>query len=129
VVEEQGLEMIEVRGERFKGFNIPKRTPKHPTKSHAVLAKVGDQVRLIRFGQQGVKGSPKKKNESEAYRNRRLSFKRRHKRNIDRGPLFPAFWADKVKWFDSINEADTVEKINDIILAMKEVLYTIKGTE
>jgi hypothetical protein len=62
---------IEYRGEKFGGYNKPKRTPGHPKKSHAVLAKEGDKVKLIRFGQQGVSGSPKKAGESESYRNRR----------------------------------------------------------
>lgn len=73
---------IEYRGERFSGYNKPKRTPNHPTKSHVVLAKEGDQVKLIRFGQQGVSGSPKKAGESEADRKRREAFKARHAANI-----------------------------------------------
>jgi len=83
---------------QLKGYNIPKRTPKHPTKSHIVLAKEGDQVKLIRFGQQGVKGSPRKEGESEAYRKRRKSFKARHAKNIAKGKLSAAYWADKIKW-------------------------------
>jgi hypothetical protein len=90
--------MIEHHGERFEGYNKPKRTPNHPTKSHAVLAKQGDVVRLIRFGQQGVKGSPKKEGESESYRKRRESFKARHAANIKKGKLSAAYWANKVKW-------------------------------
>ena len=62
------------------------------------MAKEGDTVKTIRFGQQGVSGSPKKKGESEAERNRRESFKARHKENIDKGKLSAAYWADKVKW-------------------------------
>lgn len=85
-------------GEKFSGYNKPKRTPGHPSKSHAVLAKQGDQVRLIRFGQQGVKGSPKKQGESEAYRKRRESFKARHASNIKKGKMSAAYWADRVKW-------------------------------
>ena len=85
-------------GESFAGYNKPKRTPGHPTKSHAVLAKSGDQVRLIRFGQQGVKGSPKKQGESASYRNRRESFKARHAANIAKGKMSAAYWADRVKW-------------------------------
>lgn len=84
--------------ETFSGYNKPKRTPKHPKKSHAVLAKEGDKVKLIRFGQQGVSGSPKKKGESAAYRQRRLSFKARHEKNIKKGKMSAAYWADKVKW-------------------------------
>ena len=84
--------------ETFSGYNKPKRTPSHPKKSHAVLAKEGDKVKLIRFGQQGVSGSPKKENESEAYRKRRESFKARHASNIAKGKMSAAYWADKEKW-------------------------------
>ena len=80
------------------GFNKPKRTPSHPTKSHVVVAKEGDKVKTIRFGQQGVSGSPKKEGESEAYKNRRESFKARHAGNISKGKMSAAYWADKVKW-------------------------------
>ena len=90
--------MIEYRGEKFQGYNKPKRTPNHPTKSHVVLAKEGDQVKLIRFGQQGVSGSPKKTGESEADRKRREAFKARHAANIKKGKMSAAFWADKQKW-------------------------------
>ena len=90
--------MITYRGEQFDGYNKPKRTPKHPTKSHAVLVKEGDKVRLIRFGQQGVSGSPAQKGESEANKARRASFKARHAKNIAKGKMSPAYWADKVKW-------------------------------
>jgi len=84
--------------ESFSGYNQPKRTPNHPTKSHAVLAKSGTTVKLIRFGQQGVSGSPAKKGESDAARKRRESFKARHADNIAKGKLSAAYWADKVKW-------------------------------
>lgn len=88
-----------VRGkETFSGYNQPKRTPNHPTKSHAVLAKSGSTVKLIRFGQQGVSGSPKKAGESDAYRKRRESFQARHAANIAKGKLSAAYWANKVKW-------------------------------
>ena len=90
--------MIKRGKEQFQGFNKPKRTPSHPTKSHAVLAKSGDTVKLIRFGQQGVSGSPAKIGESEADKARRKSFKARHAQNIAKGKLSAAFWADKVKW-------------------------------
>jgi len=80
------------------GFNKPKRTPKHPKKSHVVVAKVGSKVKTIRFGQQGVKGSPKKKGESASYAARRRSFKARHARNIAKGKMSAAYWANKVKW-------------------------------
>lgn len=80
------------------GFNKPKRTPGHPTKSHIVVAKVGDKVKTIRFGQQGVSGSPKKAGESESYRKRRESFKARHAKNIAKGKMSAAYWSDRVKW-------------------------------
>lgn len=80
------------------GYNQPKRTPSHPTKSHVVVAKVGSQVKTIRFGQQGVSGSPKKAGESAAYAARRKSFKARHAKNISKGKMSAAYWADKVKW-------------------------------
>lgn len=89
---------IEYRGEKFSGYNKPKKTPGHPKKSHAVLAKQGDQVKLIRFGQQGVSGSPKKAGESEAYRKRREAFKARHTANIKKGKMSAAYWADRTKW-------------------------------
>lgn len=90
--------MIDYRGEKFAGYNKPKRTPSHPKKSHAVLAKEGSKVKLIRFGQQGVKGSPKKAGESESYRKRRESFKARHAKDIKVGKMGAGFWANKVKW-------------------------------
>lgn len=73
------------------GYNKPKKTPSHPTKSHVVVAKSGDQVKTIRFGQQGVSGSP----EGSA---RNKSFKARHAKNIAKGKMSAAYWADKVKW-------------------------------
>jgi hypothetical protein len=81
-----------------EGFNKPKRTPDHPTKSHVVVAKEGDKIKTIRFGQQGVSGSPKKEGESKSYRARRESFKARHAQNIAKGKMSAAYWADKVKW-------------------------------
>ena len=90
--------MISYRGEQFEGYNKPKRTPSNPKKSHAVLAKEGDTVKLIRFGQQGVSGSPAKKGESAADKARRASFKARHADNIAKGKMSAAYWADKVKW-------------------------------
>ena len=80
------------------GFNKPKRTPSHATKSHVVVAKEGDKVKTIRFGQQGVSGSPKKEGESESYRKRRESFKARHAGNISKGKMSAAYWSDRVKW-------------------------------
>ena len=73
------------------GYNKPKRTPNHPTKSHIVVAKDGDEIKTIRFGQQGVQGSP----EGSA---RNKSFKARHAQNIAKGKMSAAYWADKVKW-------------------------------
>lgn len=90
--------MITYRGEEFDGYNKPKRTPKHPNKSHAVLAKEGDKIKLIRFGQQGVSGSPAQKGESAAQKARRASFKARHAKNIAKGKMSAAYWADKEKW-------------------------------
>lgn len=85
-------------GETFEGLNKPKATPKHPKYSHAVLAHHKGVTKLVRFGQQGVSGSPKKKGESEAYRKRREAWYARHKKNIARGPLYPGYWSAKVKW-------------------------------
>ena len=90
--------MITYRGEQFDGYNKPKRTPSHPKKSHVVLAKEGDTIKLIRFGQQGVSGSPSAKGESAADKARRANFKSRHAANIAKGKMSAAFWADKVKW-------------------------------
>jgi hypothetical protein len=81
-----------------EGYNKPKRTPSHPTKSHVVVAKEGDQVKTIRFGQQGVSGSPKKEGESKESEARRESFKARHAENIAKGKMSAAYWANKVKW-------------------------------
>ena len=89
---------IEYRGEKFAGYNKPKRTPNHPKKSHVVLAKEGDKVKLIRFGQQGVAGSPARAGESAADKARRASFKARHASNIKKGKMSAAYWADKAKW-------------------------------
>ena len=82
---------IQALRKEFGGYNNPKRTPGHPTKSHAVLAKQGEQVRLIRFGQQGVQGAPDGSKRNEA-------FKARHAANIAKGKMSAAYWADKVKW-------------------------------
>jgi hypothetical protein len=85
--------MTDPRLKRIKvsGFNKPKRTPNHPTKSHVVVAKEGDKVKTIRFGQQGVTGDKKPTA-------RQKSFKARHKANIQKGKMSAAYWADKVKW-------------------------------
>lgn len=73
------------------GYNKPKKTPSHPTKSHVVVAKVGDQVKTIRFGQQGVTGDKQPTK-------RQASFKARHAKNIAKGKLSAAYWADRTKW-------------------------------
>lgn len=88
---------ITYRGEEFAGYNKPKRTPKHPTKSHVVLAKDGETVRLIRFGQQGVSGAGSNPR-TEAEKARRRAFKARHARNIAKGKLSAAYWSDRWKW-------------------------------
>jgi hypothetical protein len=83
--------MLKRGKEEFSGYNKPKRTPGHPTKSHAVLAKEGDEVKLIRFGQQGVEGSP-----DGSARNK--SFKARHAENISKGKMSAAYWSNRTKW-------------------------------
>ena len=81
------------------GYNKPKRTPGHRTKSHIVVAKVGSKVKTIRFGQQGAKTAGKPKaGESAAMKKKRASFKARHARNIAKGKMSAAYWADKIKW-------------------------------
>ena len=81
------------------GFNKPKRTPDHPKKSHIVVAKEGDKIKTIRFGEQGAStaGAPKA-GESERMKKKRASFKARHAKNIAKGKMSAAYWADKVKW-------------------------------
>ena len=82
-----------------EGFNKPKRTPSHPTKSHVVVAKEGDKIKTIRFGQQGAKTAGKPKaGESKAMKKKRASFKARHAKNIAKGKMSAAYWADKEKW-------------------------------
>ena len=81
------------------GYNKPKRTPNHPKKSHVVVAKVGDKVKTIRFGEQGAKTAGKPKTgESARMKAKRKSFKARHSRNIKKGKMSAAYWANKVKW-------------------------------
>jgi hypothetical protein len=83
----------------LKGVNKPKATPKHPKKSHIVLAKEGNKVKIIRFGQKGAKTAGKPKaGESKRMKAKRKSFKARHRKNIKRGKMSAAYWADKVKW-------------------------------
>lgn len=81
------------------GYNKPKRTPNHPTKSHIVVAKEGDKVKTIRFGEQGAKTAGKPKaGESDRMKKKRASFKARHSKNIAKGKMSAAYWANKVKW-------------------------------
>ena len=81
------------------GYNKPKRTPNHPKKSHVVVAKVGDKVKTIRFGEQGAKTAGKPKaGESDAMKKKRASFKSRHGKNIAKGKMSAAWWSDRVKW-------------------------------
>ena len=81
------------------GFNKPKRTPNHPKKSHIVVAKEGDKIKTIRFGEQGAKTAGKPKaGESDRTKKKRASFKARHRRNIAKGKMSAAYWANKVKW-------------------------------
>jgi hypothetical protein len=81
-----------------EGFNKPKRTPNHPTKSHVVVAKEGDKTKTIRFGQQNVKGSPPREGESEADKARRKSFKARHAKGIAKGKMSGSYWSSREKW-------------------------------
>ena len=91
--------MVEYRGEKFSGYNKPKRTPNHPTKSHVVLAKEGDTIKMIRFGEQGASTAGKPKSgESDKMKKKRASFKARHGKNIKKGKMSAAYWANKVKW-------------------------------
>ena len=81
------------------GFNKPKRTPKHATKSHVVVAKVGDKIKTIRFGEQGASTAGKPKaGESDKMKAKRKSFKARHGKNIKKGKMSAAYWADREKW-------------------------------
>lgn len=81
------------------GYNKPKRTPSHPKKSHIAVAKEGSLIKTIRFGEQGAKTAGKPKaDEGEAMKKKRASFKARHARNISKGKMSAAYWADKVKW-------------------------------
>jgi hypothetical protein len=81
------------------GYNKPKRTPNHPKKSHVVVAKEGNQVKTIRFGEQGASTAGKPKaGESDRMKQKRKSFKSRHAKNIAKGKMSAAYWADKEKW-------------------------------
>ena len=84
---------------KVSGFNKPKRTPKHPKKSHVVVAKEGDKIKTIRFGEQGASTAGKPKaGESDRMKKKRASFKARHRKNIAKGKMSAAYWANRVKW-------------------------------
>tara|TARA_R100000353_G_scaffold47581_3_gene37879 strand:+ start:2777 stop:3094 length:318 start_codon:yes stop_codon:yes gene_type:complete len=83
------------------GYNKPKRTPNHPTKSHVVVAKKGDQVKTIRFGQQGVR--------TNQTAGQREAFKSRHAKNIAKGPMSAAYWANRVKWSPSKTQSSSMK--------------------
>lgn len=90
---------IQRGGHTFEGFDKPIRTPNHPSgKSHAVVVKVGDGMKLIRFGQQGAKSKPPREGESKADKAKRAAFKARHAKNIAKGKTSAAYWANRTKW-------------------------------
>jgi|TARA_R110002095_G_scaffold5237_1_gene12214 hypothetical protein len=90
---------VDYRGEKFSGYNKPKRTPDHPKKSHVVLAKEDSTIKMIRFGEQGASTAGKPKSgETDKMKKKRASFKARHGKNIKKGKMSAAYWADKVKW-------------------------------
>ena len=81
------------------GYNKPKRTPSHPKKSHIVVAKEGDKIKTIRFGEQGAKTAGKPNaGESDKMKKKRASFKARHAKNISKGKMSAAYWANRAKW-------------------------------
>ena len=86
------------RGESFAGFNKPKKTPHHKTKSHAVLAKQGDQIKLIRFGQQGVKGAGKNPKTAKDKARRKSYYARHNAQGKPTSKLSAKYWSHKVKW-------------------------------
>ena len=86
------------RGETFAGYNKPKRTPKHPTKSHAVLAKEGKTIKLIRFGQQGVKGAGKNPSSAKDKARKKSYYARHNAQGKPTSKLSAKYWSHKVKW-------------------------------
>ena len=89
----------QMKKEGLSGVNKPKRTPNHPKKSHVVMAKEGDNYKLLRFGEQGAKTAGKPKaGESDKMKKKRASFKARHAKNISKGKMSAAFWSDRTKW-------------------------------
>jgi len=95
----KGKKDLRIKRAGVSGYNKPKRTPSHPKKSHIVVAKEGDRIKTIRFGEQGAKTAGKpKKGEGDRMRKKRASFKARHRRNIAKGKMSAAYWANRVKW-------------------------------
>ena len=90
--------MVEKSGEKFSGYNKPKRTPKHPKKSHAVLAKEGDTIRLIRFGQQGVRGAGKNPKSNKDKARKKSYYARHNAQGKPKSKLSAKYWSHKVKW-------------------------------
>ena len=108
------------------GFNKPKRTPNHPKKSHVVVAKSGGKIKTIRFGQQGAKTAGKPKaGESRRTRMKRKSFKARHRKNIAKGPMSAAYWANKVKWQENTMEVSKDSKFTLSLETGVSILVTV----
>jgi hypothetical protein len=107
------------------GYNKPKRTPNHPTKSHVVVAKEGDKTKTIRFGQQGVSGAGKNP-KTDKEKARRKSFKARHAKNISKGKMSAAYWANKVKWLERRCES-RVQKVHPAQRTSNKQLKQQKG--
>jgi len=89
---------IKYRGETFAGYNKPKKTPKHPRKSHAVLAKEGMKIKLVRFGQQGVKGAGKSPTSAKDKARKRSYYARHNAQGKPKSKLSAKYWSHKVKW-------------------------------
>ena len=113
------------------GFNKPKRTPNHPKKSHVVVAKSGGKVKTIRFGQQGAKTAGKPKaGESRRIKMKRKSFKARHRKNIAKGPMSAAYWANKVKWQENTMEVSKDSKFTfsiETLISMAVTIFMVVG--
>ena len=113
------------------GFNKPKRTPNHPKKSHIVVAKSGGKIKTIRFGQQGAKTAGKPKaGESRRIKMKRKSFKARHRKNIAKGPMSAAYWANKVKWQENTMEVSKDSKFTfsiETLISMAVTIFMVVG--
>ena len=113
------------------GYNKPKRTPNHPKKSHIVVAKSGGKVKTIRFGQQGAKTAGKPKaGESRRIKMKRKSFKARHRKNIAKGPMSAAYWANKVKWQENTMEVSKDSKFTfsiETLISMAVTIFMVVG--